>query len=305
LTKLLVIIAGPTASGKTRLAIDLAIRFNTEIVSADSRQFFRELSIGTAKPTREELEQVRHHFINSHSITETVTAGIYGTAALNLLNNLFLKHDVIIMVGGSGLYIDAVINGFDDLPPADETTRTKLNNLFIEGGISALQAKLQESDPAAYQKIDVNNPRRLIRALEVTMVTGKPWSEHLGKNERKAPFEWMMAGIEWLREELYKRINERVTQMISAGLKQEAVNVMPYRHVNALSTVGYMEMFDHLDGKLSLDEAADLIAQHTRNYAKRQLTWFKKYPEMTWISPGDESKLISTIENRLRKTAIL
>jgi len=299
LSKLLVIIAGPTASGKTRLAIDLALHFNTEIVSADSRQFFRELSIGTAKPSTDELSLVKHHFINSHSVSETITAGKFGEAAVELLNSLFQKKDVVIVAGGSGLYIDALLNGLDDLPSANQELREKLNGIFLQDGITALREKLKETDPVSWSKIDLNNPRRIIRALEVTLSSGKPYSSFLRNKGKSAEWDWLIAGISWPREELYKRINDRTGKMISDGLLDETKNVIQYRGKNALSTVGYREMFDHIDGKISLEEATGLIAQHTRNYAKRQLTWFRKYPEMIWINPGEESKLVEIINAKI------
>ena len=298
LSKLLVIIAGPTASGKTRLAIDLALRFNTEIVSADSRQFYRELNIGTAKPSEKELKEVRHHFINSHSVSEHVTAASYGEAARNVINKLFSSHEIVILAGGSGLYIDAVINGFDDLPSADVSIRKNLEDQFQQYGIKVLQDQLKEIDIDSFSRIDINNPRRLIRAIEVTIASGKPYSKQLGKQQNSNEWEWLIAGIDWPREELYNRINERTQLMIRDGLREETLSVQDYRQVNALSTVGYKEMFDHLDGKITLDDAAAQIAQHTRNYAKRQLTWFRKYNEMIWLKPGEEFQLVEIIEKK-------
>ncbi len=246
-----------------------------------------------------ELNEVPHHFINSHSIANHFNAGNYGVEATRLLTRLFVTHDVVIMAGGSGLYIDAVINGIDDLPEADTTIRDHLDKIFQTGGIPALQAILKNIDPVSYETIDINNPRRIIRALEVSQSTGIPYSSHLGKKNSTPEWKWMMAGIEWPREELYERINERSRNMVAAGLKEETLSVMDHRNQNALSTVGYKEMFDHIDGKTSLEEATDLIAQHTRNYAKRQLTWFRRYKEIIWIKPGEENQLIKLIEKKL------
>jgi tRNA dimethylallyltransferase len=299
LTKLLVIIAGPTCSGKTRLAIDLAIQFNTEIVSADSRQFYRELTIGTAKPNEYELREIPHHLINSNSISRPLNAGNYASEAKKILNRLFGTFDIVIMVGGSGLYIDAVIHGIDDLPAADENLRAELQKVFKSSGITALQQLLKSNDPDSFGNIDINNPRRLIRALEVTISSGQPYSRLLGKSQEQVPWNLVIAGIDWPRNELYNRINERTQAMVHDGLKNEVASLMAFRHMNALQTVGYKEMFDHLDGNITLDETTTLIAQHTRNYAKRQLTWFRKYKEMIWIKPGEEKKLAELIKNKL------
>ncbi|MGR6088454.1 MAG: tRNA (adenosine(37)-N6)-dimethylallyltransferase MiaA [Arcticibacter sp.] len=284
--KSLVVVGGPTASGKTALSISLARKLNTEIVSADSRQFFKELTIGTAKPDIHELSLVKHHFINSHSISEDINASDYGIAATETINKLFENSNHVVMVGGSGLFIDAVIKGFDDLPPADEQVRTELQNRLSQEGIEVLQELLKQLDPTSYEKIDIKNPRRLLRALEVTIVAGQPYSTLIGK-ERKPTHEWntVMIGIEHTREELYRRIDERTAAMIKSGLKEETKSVLAFRSKNALRTVGYTEMFEHLDGNIDLEETQKLIAQHTRNYAKRQLTWFNRYDNMNWLLP--------------------
>lgn len=297
--KLLVVIGGPTASGKTDLAISLANHFNTVIISSDSRQFYKELSIGTAKPTPEELSKAVHYFINSHSIEQDLSAGIFAEEAMLLLQNLFKVYDVIILSGGSGLYIDALINGIDILPMADPAIRSKLEKLGREEGIVKLQMMLKEIDPVSFERIDTSNPRRMIRAIEVSTIAGLPYSELLGKNKSLFPWPWIIAGIDHSREELYRRINERTSVMIKSGLKEEAQKVIRFRSHNALKTVGYKEMFEHLDGKISIDEAESLIAKNTRNYAKRQLTWFRRYPEMIWIKPGETGQLIKLIENKI------
>jgi tRNA dimethylallyltransferase len=299
LPQLLVIIGGPTASGKTGMALQIAKYFRTEIVSADSRQFFRELNIGTAKPSPQELSEVPHHFINSHSLTESFNAADYGEQARKLIQELFTKHDVVVMAGGSGLYIDAVIHEIDDLPKVDNATSELLDNIFQTKGISALQSMLSEADPATANVIDLNNPRRVIRALGITLSSGKKYSELIGKKSKKPHFNFLMAGINHPREELYERIHVRTMQMISDGLLAEVVSVAAFRQNQALQTVGYRELFDYLDEKVSFEDAVLKIEQHTRNYAKRQLTWFRKYSDMIWLQPGCESELIEIIKKRL------
>lgn len=297
--QLLVIIGGPTASGKTGMALQIAKYFRTEIVSADSRQFFRELNIGTAKPSPQELSEVPHHFINSHSLTESFNAADYGEQARKLIQELFTKHDVVVMAGGSGLYIDAVIHEIDDLPKVDNATSELLDNVFQTKGISALQSMLSEADPATAAVIDLNNPRRVIRALGITLSSGKKYSELIGKKSKKPHFNFLMAGINHPREELYERIHVRTRQMISDGLLAEVVSVAAFRQNQALQTVGYRELFDYLDEKVSLEDAVLKIEQHTRNYAKRQLTWFRKYSDMIWLQPDCETELIEIIKKRL------
>lgn len=297
--QLLVIIGGPTASGKTGMALQIAKYFRTEIVSADSRQFFRELNIGTAKPSPQELSEVPHHFINSHSLTESFNAADYGEQARNLIQELFTKHDVVVMAGGSGLYIDAVIHEIDDLPKVDNATSELLDNIFQTKGISALQSMLSEADPATANVIDLNNPRRVIRALGITLSSGKKYSELIGKKSKKPHFNFLIAGINHPREVLYERIHVRTRQMMSDGLLAEVVSVAAFRQNQALQTVGYRELFDYLDEKVSLENAVLKIEQHTRNYAKRQLTWFRKYSDMIWLQPDCESELIEIIKKRL------
>lgn len=297
--QLLVIIGGPTASGKTGMALQIAKYFKAEIVSADSRQFFRELNIGTAKPSPQELSEVPHHFINSHSLTESFNAADYGEQARNLIQELFTKHDVVVMAGGSGLYIDAVIHEIDDLPKVDNATSELLDNIFQTKGISALQSMLSEADPATAAVIDLNNPRRVIRALGITLSSGKKYSELIGKKSKKPHFNFLIAGINHPREVLYERIHVRTRQMMSDGLLAEVVSVAAFRQNQALQTVGYRELFDYLDEKVSLEDAVLKIEQHTRNYAKRQLTWFRKYSDMIWLQPDCETDLIEIIKKRL------
>ena len=300
--KLLVIVGGPTCSGKTRLSIELAQKFSTEIVSADSRQFYSEMNIGTAKPTAEELETVRHHFIGNISVQQHWNASTYAEQAVPLLHQLFSGHNVVIMVGGSGLYIDSVIFGIDDLPPANEKIRELLESVRKKEGMNGLRELLQQKDPDGFNRIDIHNPRRVIRALEVTLETGTPYSSLLGKRQSAFPWKWIMTTMDIERETLYQRINERTAGMIRQGLREEVESLLPFRHNRALQTVGYREMFEHLDGTISLPETEELISRNTRNYAKRQVTWFKKYDAAFSTPPGDSSRLVEHIEKSLEKS---
>jgi len=283
--KTLIVIAGPTASGKTAVGIQLARQLSTEIISADSRQFYQEMSIGTAKPTIDELAQAKHHFINSHSITDSFNVGDFEQQGLALLNELFKTHDVVVMAGGSGLYIKAICEGFDQLPDVDLVIREQLNNKYAEKGISYLQEKLKLTDPEYYQQVDINNPQRLIRALEVFESSGQPFSSFRKKDLQQRPFNIIKIGLLHPREKLYERINLRVDQMVADGLVDEVKSLQTYRHLNALQTVGYTEIFDYLDGKTDLLTAIGLIKQNTRRFAKRQMTWFNKDKEIKWMAP--------------------
>ncbi len=285
LKPLLVILLGPTAVGKTSLAIALAKRFNTVIFSADSRQLYKEIPIGTAQPTPQEIQEVAHFFVASNSITEHIDAGRYGKEARELLISEFKKHALIILAGGSGLYMDAVINGFDELPDANPTIRAELNLEFQEKGISVLQDELKKLDPIYFAQVDQHNPARLMRAIEICRLSEKKYSElRIGKAESNA-FEVLKIGLDLPREELYARINNRVEVMFENGLEEEARSVFPYRKMNALQTVGYKELFDYFDGHLTKEKAIELIKQHSRNYAKRQLTWWRRDTAITWFNP--------------------
>jgi tRNA dimethylallyltransferase len=295
----LIVVAGPTASGKTAAAIQLANHFNTVVVSTDSRQFYREMSIGTAKPTAAELAAAPHYFINSHSIIEPFSVGDFEKQCLQLLDELFKVHNVVILAGGSGLYIKAVTEGFDDLPSADTHIREKLNSELAEKGIIALQERLKTADPVYYNEVDINNPQRIIRALEVYEATGKPFSSYRTATANKRPFNIIKLGLDMERAVLYNRINKRVDIMVEQGLVNEVKALLPYRHVNALNTVGYNEIFDYFDGKSDLPTAIAAIKQNTRRFAKRQLTWFRKDKEMIWLNAADENfadNLLSAIE---------
>lgn len=298
-TNTLIVIAGPTAVGKTDTAIRLAQHYGTVIVSADSRQFYREMSIGTAKPDVEELAAAKHYFIDSHSITENFTAGDYEKEALALLDELFKQHDKVILVGGSGLFIRAVCEGFDELPDADPVIRERLNQELTEKGIYFLQEKLKNADPEYYQQVDLNNPQRIIRALQVSESTGKPFSSFRKASINKRPFNIVKFCINLPREVLYDRINRRVDAMVKQGLVEEVRSLLPYRHMNALNTVGYSELFDYFDGKTDLDTAINLIKQNTRNFAKRQLTWFRKDKQMHWVAPDNLNEITNIIEHQV------
>ena len=297
--KNLIVIAGPTAVGKTEIAIILAQHFQTEIISADSRQFFREMNIGTAKPSQEELKRAKHHLINSISIHDEYNVGRYETDALKCLDDIFKSHDVAILCGGSGLYINAVCHGMDALPEKDIALREKLNALYGDFGIEALQEMLEMMDAEYYEKIDKSNSHRLIRAIEVCVLTGKKYSELRKKHSATRPFIAVKIGIEDEREKVYQSINERVDKMIADGLVDEAKSLYPFKHLNALQTVGYTELFDYFDNKNSLEEAINMIKQHTRNYAKRQWTWFRKAKEIRWFNRGEAEKIKEYLQSKV------
>lgn len=299
--KYLIVVAGPTASGKTALAIQLAQAFEAEILSCDSRQFFKETTIGTAKPDAEELAAAVHHFVDCLSIEEAYNIGDYERDVLAFLETYYQKHDTAIMVGGSGLYIKAVCEGLDSYPKVEETIRVELNQLLEKEGIEALQEALKEADPVYYDKVDLSNPHRLIRALEICRGTGQPFSSFQGKNKVQRPFEVIKLGIEWDRTALYDRINRRVDLMVDAGLIEEAKSLYPKRALNALQTVGYREFFDYFDGETSLEEAIELVKRNTRRYAKRQLTWLRKEKDLHWIKAGTEiDQVVELVKNKLQ-----
>lgn len=284
---LLVVVLGPTGVGKTAVAVALAQKFQAAILSADSRQFYKEIPIGTAQPSPEELNAVKHFFIADHTITDAIDAGRYGREARAILEQEFAKHRVVIMAGGSGLYIDAVVNGFDALPDADAAIREELQGAFEEKGIEALQEELKKLDPEFYEEIDRNNPSRLIRAIEVCRLSGKKYSElRVGKPDT-LPFRVIKIGLDLPREELYDRINKRVDEMMKSGLEEEARTVFEHRKLNALQTVGYKELFDYFDGTITKEKAVELVKQHSRNYAKRQLTWWRRDDQIHWFNPGE------------------
>ncbi|WP_086478065.1 tRNA (adenosine(37)-N6)-dimethylallyltransferase MiaA [Arenibacter amylolyticus] len=282
--KILISVVGPTAIGKTALAITLAKSFGTEIISADSRQFFREMSIGTAVPSEDELNQAPHHFIQHRGIHEDYSVGDFEREALEKLEELFIKNNVVVMVGGSGLYTDAVTKGLDYFPSVDPSIRTQLNEELLSKGIMHLQEQLKKLDRSYYDTVDLNNPHRLIRALEICIGSGQPYSSFLNKEKEPRSFRTITLGIEADRTILYDRINQRVDLMVSNGLLEEVASLKPYSALNALQTVGYRELFRYMDGELKLEDAIEEIKKNTRRFAKRQLTWLRKREDILWIN---------------------
>jgi tRNA dimethylallyltransferase len=289
----LLCILGPTAVGKTAAAIQVAKRLGTEIISADSRQFYKEVSIGTAKPSEEELAEVPHHFIGHLSVTQDYNAGDFERDALLRLDELFAKNRTVVAVGGSGLYVKALVDGLDDMPQADEALRDELNHLFSERGIAALRERLLTLDPKLYNETEVQNPQRVMRAIEVAMAIQNGFVP--GRKKQVRNFHVVKVVLNLPREVLYERINRRVDIMMQQGLLNEARSMQPYRNTYALQTVGYKELFEYFDGRHPLETAVDLIKQHTRNYAKRQLTWFKKEAPENWFDPSDMEKIMSLL----------
>lgn len=277
--KKLIYIAGPTAVGKTRLSVELAKHYQTDIISCDSRQFYKEMKIGTAVPTLEEMGGVTHHCVQHLSISEPYSVGDFENEALSVLEELFKEKDLVFMVGGSGLYADAVMHGLDQFPPIPNEIREQIQFFYTSHGIESLQELLRENDPKHYSRVDRDNPKRLMRALEVCLASGKPYSSFLGQPKAERPFESKVIILHCPRTVLYERINSRVLEMIDAGLEDEVESLKEYRELNALKTVGYNEFFKYFDGTLSLDECIAEIQKNTRRYAKRQITWFKRYDE--------------------------
>lgn len=295
--KYLIVIAGPTASGKTATAITIAKALRTVIISADSRQFYREIPIGTAAPTREELSEVEHFMIHNLSIEDRYDVADYEKDVLLLLKKLFLNHDAVVMTGGSGLFIDAVCNGLDSIPDISEETRNRVNDLYEKGCVVALQNELQHLDPEYYEIVDKHNPRRLQRAIEVCYQTGLPYSSFRKNNTKERDFKIIKLALLWERNELITRINKRVENMISDGLVEEARSVYHKRNLNSLNTVGYKEMFQYFDGDISLNEAIEQIKISTRQYAKRQMTWLRKNNDYRWFSIDEIPKMIEYIQS--------
>ena len=295
-----IVIAGPTAVGKTALAIQLAQHFKTQIISADSRQCFTELNIGTAKPTIAELSTVLHYFINSHSIHQEVNAATFEQYALQSADAIFANNPVAVMVGGTGLYIKAFCEGLDEMPAIPSQVRSHIVKQYEEEGISFLQNELQQKDPGYWQVAEQQNPQRLMRALEIFNATGNSILSYQNKKAVERPFNIIRIGLELPRETLYQRVNLRVDEMMREGLLEEVKSLQPNQHLNAMQTVGYKELFDYLNGKTDLPKAIDLIKQNTRHYAKRQLTWFKKDKEITWFAPDELEIILSFINNKLK-----
>jgi tRNA dimethylallyltransferase len=296
----LVIIQGPTASGKTKLAIDLALYFDTEIISADARQFYSEMSIGTAKPSAIELAQATHHFINSHSIQQDFTAANFAQEASILLSRLFETKKFVVLVGGSNMFVDALIDGLDPIP-SDVLLKKELNMLLEKNGIGVFLEELRDKDPETYLSIDRNNPHRVLRAIEAIRLSGKKISELKRGLKKENPFNTIRFAIDWERDILYNRINQRVDIMMELGLLEEVQSLLTQRSLNALKTVGYTELIKHLDGEITLDFAIDQIKQHTRNYAKRQLTWLRSYKDLNWLNPNSKIPLLEQLLAKIVK----
>jgi tRNA dimethylallyltransferase len=295
--KTCIIICGPTASGKTDAAIKVAQYFNTEIISADSRQCFKELNIGVAKPSQEELNSVPHHFIHTHSVHDNFTAADYEKYALAEIKKIFTTRDIAVMVGGTGLYIKSFCDGLDDIAAIDEKIKKEIVFQYNEHGIVWLQAKIKEEDPLYFKKGEIQNPQRLVRALEVVRNSGKSILEQQTKIKKQRDFNIIKIGIDLPRGFLYERINNRVDFMMEQGLEAEARSLFPLKNLNALQTVGYRELFDYFENKISKERAIELIKQNTRHYAKRQLTWFKKDEAVQWRQPEEIIHFVKAIEN--------
>lgn len=296
--KTVIVIVGPTAVGKTAVAIHVAKHFQTEIISADSRQCYKELNIGVARPTDKELDEVKHYFIATHFIEEEVNAVVFEQYALQKANELFQRHDVVVMVGGTGLYIKAFCEGLDEIPAIDPAVRQKIISNYEQSGLAWLQHEIAQKDPAFYKMGEIQNPQRMMRALEVVESTGDSILSFRKNKKVKRDFNIIKIGLELPKEELHRNINTRIDKMMEAGLLDEVKNLLPYKNLNALQTVGYAELFYYLDGKLSLPDAVELIKQNTRQYAKRQMTWFKKDASMKWFRANDIEGIISVLNNR-------
>ncbi len=295
----LIVLPGPTGVGKTELSTELAKRLGCDIISCDSRQFYRDMKIGTAAPDDVQMARVRHHFIGFLSVTDYYSTSLFESDVLNLLPSLFADNPVAVMTGGSMLYMDAVCRGMDDIPDTDPDARQKYIDMYNSEGIAGLRMALRILDPDHYSKVDLQNPRRLMRALEITESTGRPYSSFMTAPVKTRDFRIIKAGMNRERGELYRRIDERVDKMITAGLEEEVVALIPYRHLNALNTVGYREMFNYLDGEITREQAVGLIKRNTRRYARKQLTWWNKDKEINWFDASEGDAMISGIESLL------
>jgi tRNA dimethylallyltransferase len=295
----LIVLLGPTGVGKTDISIDIAGRLSCEIISADSRQFFREMKIGTAVPTDHQLNTIKHHFIRFLSIENYYSSSLFERDVINLLPPLFIRNKTVLMSGGSAMYIDAVCKGTDDIPDVDPVIRQKYISIYREEGIEGLRIALKILDPEHYAKVDLKNYKRIMRALEICETTGQPYSSFLKNCHRVRDFEIIKIGLERSRDDLYSRINQRVDDMIKMGLEEEARHLLKFRNLNALNCVGYKEFFDFFDGKISRDKAIELIKRNSRRFAKRQITWWKKDKEICWFHPENSQDIIQYIENKI------
>lgn len=298
---LLVVLLGPTGVGKTDLCIRLADTFHIPIINADSRQIFAEIPIGTAAPTKEQLARVKHYFVGTHHLQDYYSASMFEQDALNIIQNEFLSHPCALMSGGSMMYIDAVCNGIDDIPTVDDQTRTWMKRRLTEEGLPALVQELKELDPEHYAIVDKQNPRRVVHALEICHMTGKTYTSFRTNSKKERPFRILKIGLNRPREELYDRINRRVDQMMADGWLDEAQSVYPLRHLNALNTVGYKELFLYFDGTWPLEEAVERIKGNTRRYMRKQLTWFKRDPEIHWFTPDETDEIVALVKAELSK----
>ena len=295
MNKTLIVITGPTAVGKTALCLDIAKHFDIPIINADSRQIFRELKIGTARPTEEQMREVKHYFVGMLGLEDYYSASLFEQQVLELLEQLFQTHDYALMTGGSMMYIDAVCDGIDDIPTIDEHTRDTMKRRLAEEGLEALCEELRRLDPEYYEIVDRQNPRRVVHALEICMMTGKTYTSFRKREKRERPFQIIKIGLNRPREELYERINHRVDQMMADGLLDEVRSLYQKKELNALNTVGYKELFDYIDGRWSLEEAVERIKGNTRRYARKQLTWYKKDPQICWFNVNEGNKMINYI----------
>ncbi len=294
--KTVIIVTGPTATGKTGFAISLARQFDTEIISADSRQCYRELDIGVARPSNDELSQVPHHFIASSSIQEEISAADFERMTLDLVQELFKRHDVVVMAGGTGLYIKAFCEGLDSIPDIDPRWRKEISDAYKRLGMDWLREEIRKKDPVFFDRGEMKNPRRIMRALEVVEGTGHSIFDYRKNKKAERPFNIIKIGLRLPRAELYSNINRRVDKMMQSGLEKEAAGLFPFRSLSALQTVGYQELFKYMDKKVSLDEAVENIKKNTRRFAKRQLTWFRKDKDIRWFAPSQITEAIGLIE---------
>jgi tRNA dimethylallyltransferase len=302
MTSTLIVLTGPTGIGKTDLALKMAMHYETDIISADSRQMYKEMMIGTAVPSTAELDRVRHHFIQTISIHDNYNAGKFELEVIALLSGLFITKPVVIMAGGSMLYIDAVCKGIDDLPTVDPGVRESLISRFEKEGLESLRFELKKLDPVYYRQVDLHNPKRLLHALEMCIMSGKPYSQLRTAPHKERPFRIIKIGLRAERQVIYDRINQRVDHMVVLGLEEEARQLYPFRSVNALNTVGYKEWFDFFDGKTGKEETIENIKSNSRRYARKQLTWFRKDPDMHWFDILETEKVIPYIEEQLEIT---